>query len=432
MSRLTNRSRNFSKTTRKNNKKVDKVREKLAKLTLEQSKGQNLDKGYNNFELIDQLDAIFIPYTGRRDWRFFALPYATHSYVDFGSSQAMEYAGGAIFGTQRNLRANGIFGGYIGYEFANTDTRMLTNDTRLQTHSLQAGLNYFKTFSVPAKVWEGFIKVNLRGGVDLPILSSAAGSIFDFKLISTTKGVTTPLIWNVGAEVNGGITFYQYKRNSYISPALGLSYDLISALPTGINKPEGNNGHLAFGPHERTDNIYWHLPAISASMRYYKMWGNKFRTNLKAGVKVNALNKQTLPLHTETKLDGSGTIATPPDENRIITLPLAYGNLAFDFIWMIKKNHELSFGYDGLFYMSSFAKDNSKDEQLKYQGWFNGVTTTLNFKYAYWFGGSDYVTDKDGNAVARSIVEGSKKSKSKKPKKKKEKKSKKKVYYIDG
>ncbi|MGX3046219.1 hypothetical protein, partial [Helicobacter sp. T3_23-1056] len=94
MSRLTNRSSKFSKTTRKNTKKVDKVREKLAKLTLEQSKGQNLDKGYNNFELIDQLDAIFIPYTGRRDWRFFALPYATYSYVDFGSSQAMEYAGG--------------------------------------------------------------------------------------------------------------------------------------------------------------------------------------------------------------------------------------------------------------------------------------------------------------------------------------------------
>ncbi|RDU51230.1 hypothetical protein, partial [Helicobacter sp. MIT 01-3238] len=67
MSRLTNRSSKFSKQTRKNQEKLDKVREKMAKLTLEQSKGQNLDKGYNNFEVIDQLDAIFIPYTGRRD-----------------------------------------------------------------------------------------------------------------------------------------------------------------------------------------------------------------------------------------------------------------------------------------------------------------------------------------------------------------------------
>ncbi|MGX2973302.1 hypothetical protein, partial [Helicobacter sp. T3_23-1059] len=111
MSRLTNRSSKFAKNTRKNQKKLDKTREKIAKLTLEQSKGQNLDKGYNNFEVIDQLDAIFIPYTGRRDFRFFALPYATHSYVDFGLSDSQEYAGGALFGVQRNLRKNGIFGG---------------------------------------------------------------------------------------------------------------------------------------------------------------------------------------------------------------------------------------------------------------------------------------------------------------------------------
>ena len=86
LSRLTNRSSKFSKQTRKNQSKVDKVREKMAKLTLEQSKGQNLDKGYNNFELIDQLDAIFIPYTGRRDWRFFALPYASHTYAYLGNA----------------------------------------------------------------------------------------------------------------------------------------------------------------------------------------------------------------------------------------------------------------------------------------------------------------------------------------------------------
>ncbi|MGX3046128.1 hypothetical protein [Helicobacter sp. T3_23-1056] len=429
LSRLTNRSSKFSKTTRKNAAKVDKVREKMAKLTLEQSKGQNLDKGYNNYELIDQLDAIFIPYTGRRDWRFFALPYATHSYVDFGSSQAMEYAGGAIFGIQRNLRASGIFGGYMGYEFTNTDTQLLTNDTRVQTHSLQAGLNYFKTFSVPAKVWEGFIKANIRGGVDLPMLNfKAIGRTISLE--STSQGVSIPLMYSVGAEVNGGMTFYQYKRNSYLSPAVGLSYDMLSTLATTINKPRGANNYLPLGPDELTGTAYWHLPALSASVRYYKMWGNTFRTNLKAGIKYNMLNKQVLPLSLRA-VDGSKIDVAK--ENQEITLPAVYGNLAFDFIWMIKKNHELSFGYDGLFYASTFAKKNTPDEQLKYQGWFNGVTTTLNFKYAYWFGGSDYVTDKDGNAVARSIAEGGKKkSKSKKSKKKKEKKSKKKVYYIDG
>ncbi|MGX2971975.1 hypothetical protein, partial [Helicobacter sp. T3_23-1059] len=420
LSRLTNRSSKFSKQTRKNTKKVDKVREKMARLTLEQSKGQILDKGYNNYELIDQLDAIFIPYTGRRDWRFFALPYATYSYVDFGNSTAMEYAGGALFGVQRNLRANGIFGGYVGYEFVNTDTALMGTDTRAQTNSVQAGLNYFKTFSVPAKVWEGFIKANIRGGVDLPTLNIIAGGGNSY-LKSNDKASSLPLMYSVGAEVKGGVTFYQYKRNSYLSPEVSLSYDMLSALASKIDKPEatvGGANYRPLGASEFYNTFYWHLPQIGAALRYYKMWGNTFRTNLKAGIKYNVLNKQKAYLSIGALKDSSD-----------ITLPAVYGNVAFDMIWMIKKNHELSFGVDAMLYASTFSKANER----ALNEWFNGVSGTANFKYAYWFGGSDYVTDKDGNAVARNIVEGGKKSKkSKKSKKKKEKKSKKKVYYIDG
>ena len=421
MSRLTNRSSKFSKTTRKNTAKIDKVREKIAKLTLEQSKGQNLDKGYNNFELIDQLDAIFIPYTGRRDWRFFALPYASYTYGYLAQNQTQEYAGGALFGVQRNLRANGILGSYLGYEFANTDTITAGADTRIQTHSLQAGINYFKTFSITSKPWEGFLRANVRGGVDLPNIKIAQA---DIDISSNAKNTSIPLLYNIGAEVKGGVTFYQYKRNSYVSPEVSLSYDVLSYLASMIDKPRGANGYLPLGPDEHTKATYWHLPQVGAAVHYYKMWGNKFRTNLKAGIKGNILSKQEIPL----SLGDSGQIQVAK-ENRQIILPVVYGNLAFDMIWMVKKNHELSFGYDGLFFASTFGKDSSGLTSE----WFNGVTTTLNFKYAYWFGGSDYVTDKDGNAVARSIVEGGKKkSKSKKSKKKKEKKSKKKVYYIDG
>ena len=426
LSRLTNRSSKFSKTTRKNQSKVDKVREKMAKLTLEQSKGQNLDKGYNNFEVIDQLDAIFIPYTGRRDWRFFALPYASHSYVDLGASTAMEYAGGAIFGVQRNLRSAGIFGGYLGYEFVNTDTELVGNvDTRVQTHSLQAGLNYFQTFAITSKLWEGFLRANIRGGVDLPQFNMQASS-YNLKLSSNSDKVPLVIMYNVGAEVKGGLTFYQFKRNSYVSPEVSLSYDMISAPKSWIEKPldtVGGASYRPLGAHEYYNAVYWHLPQIGAAVRYYKMWGNTFRTNLKAGIKYNMLNKQKAYIQIGNLKDTSE-----------ITLPAVYGNLAFDFIWMIKKNHELSFGYDGLFYASTFAKErNIRGEMAKTADWFNGVTTTLNFKYAYWFGGSDYVTDKDGNAVSRSIAEGKKSKKGKKSSKsKKSKKSKKKVYYIDG
>ena len=428
MSRLTNRSSKFSKQTRKNQKKVDKVRERIAKLTLEQSKGQNLDKGYNNFEVIDQLDAIFIPYTGRRDWRFFALPYGTYSYVDLGTSTAQEAAGGALFGMQRNLRANGILGSYIGYEFTNTDTMVADIvPARVQTNSLQAGINYYKTFSVPAKVWEGFIKANIRGGVDLPQLRMNAGP-YNLSLSSDKrKGKSTstiPLMYNIGAELKGGVTFYQFKRNSYISPAVSLSYDMLSSLASKIDKPidtVGGASYRPLGASEYYDTTYWHLPQLGVDVRYYKMWGNTFRTNLKAGMKYNMLYKQQAKI----QFGQTGNLK----QTGIITLPVVYGNVAFDLIWMVKKNHELSFGLDALLYASSFAKNN----QAALSEWFNGVSGTANFKYAYWFGGTDYVTDKDGNAVARSIAEGGKKSKkSKKPKKKKTKKKKSKVVYIDG
>ena len=423
MSRLTNRSSKFAKQTRKNQVKIDKMRDKLAKLTLEQSKGQNLDKSYNNFEVIDQLDVMFIPYTGRRDWRVFALPYAVHSFVDMGAkSSAIEYAGGALVGLQRNLKANGIVGAYMGYEFSHADTTLAGAPATVQTNSIQAGLNYFKTFAVTSKIWEGFIKATIRGGADLPQFRFEAGGKTN-KIDSDSKNSSVPLMYSIGAEVRGGFTFYYFKRNSYLSPEVGLSYDMLSAFAMKFMKPvipiDGVD-FMPLGANEYYNSIYWHLPQLSVAVRYYKMWGNKFRTNLKVGVKYNIINgkQASFRIGESEYFKNTGKI----------TLPAVYGNLALDFIWMIKKNHELSFGYDGLFYASTFAKEkNAQGQSVKTDDWFNGVTTTLNLKYAYWFGGSDYVTDKEGNAISRSALENSqKKSKPKKPKK-----SKKKIYYID-
>ena len=404
MARLTNRSTKFAKLQRKNTSKLDKVRQKIAKVTLEQSKGQDLDKGYNNFELIDQLDAIFIPYSGRKDWRLFALPYGANSIVGLGASSALEWAGGAIFGIQRNLKKGaGIFGGYVGYEFVNTDTQLVGAPTRVQTNSLQAGLNYFKTFAFTSKVWEGFIKASIRGGVDLPRFTFQASGQ-DNTIESNTKASSIPLLWSAGAEVHGGITFYQFKRNSYVAPEIGISYDILSTLDMKFLKP--------FGASEFYDRIYWHLPQVGLSLRYYKIFGNTFRLNTKIGIKYNILNNQ----------EATFTIGQFSDKGTI-SLPAVYGNLSLDFIWMVKKNHELSLGYDGLFYANKFVKDKQSKE---YNQQFNGVTTTINLKYAYWFGGTDYVKDKEGNVISTKSTKKPKKSKPKKQKKSK------KVYYIDG
>ncbi|MGX3046153.1 hypothetical protein, partial [Helicobacter sp. T3_23-1056] len=392
MSRLTNKSTRFSKTKRKNTAKIDKVREKIARLTLTQSKGQDLEKGYNNFELIDQLDAIFIPYTGRRDWRFFALPYSANSYVDLGANSAIEWVGGALFGMQRNLRKNGIFGGYLGYEFNNVNTEFVGSaPTSVLTNSLQGGINYFKTFAVTRKVAEGFIKLNIRAGVDLPQFKlDAGGRINTIEADSSKTKATIPLMWNAGVELKGGITIYQFKKNSYVAPEIGLSYDVLSSVPTKLIKPRITSvtpNVLPIGADEYYGAVLWHLPQVQASLRYYKIWGNTFRTNTKIGVRYNVLNEPKL---------GSFLYGNTLDEKeRRITLPLVYGNLSFDLVWLVKKNHELSLGYDGLFYASSF--DKSSESALS--KWFNGVTTTVNFKYAYWFGGNDYVTDKNGNVI---------------------------------
>ncbi|MGX2971931.1 hypothetical protein [Helicobacter sp. T3_23-1059] len=376
MTRLTARSSRFSKLTRaKNQDTIDKVRQKVAQVTLEQSKGQNL-KPYNNLELIDQLDAIFIPYQSRRDYRFFALPYSALSLVDMGTSNATELAGGALFGIQKNLSRRGIYGAYLGYEFVNTTTKLLGQNMRVQTNALQTGMNYFKTFAFYTKAQEGFIKANVRAGVDFPnIYMNVAGQ--SINLASNSSAVSIPLMWSVGAEIRTGITFYQFRFNSHISPEIALSYDMLSSIDLVLQKP------TQIGANERHNAILWHLPQASFALRYYKMWGNIFRTNFKAGVRYNVFHTQKAKFK----------IGNFENEGNI-NLPLAYGNLALDFIWILKQNHELSLGYDGLFYANSFDKDVDR---------FNGVTTTLNLKYAYWFGAKklDKPAHKNANTNAQ-------------------------------
>ncbi|RDU54957.1 hypothetical protein [Helicobacter sp. MIT 01-3238] len=396
MGRLTNSSKRFSKLTRsKNQDSIDKVRQKVAKLTLEQSRAQNLKK-YNNFELIDQLDAMFIPYNGRRDNRVFVLPYSAHSYADMGSSNAVEWVGGTLVGLQKNLRAAGIIGGYVGYEFVNTSTKLLGADTKIQTNALQAGMHYFKSFAFRKRAWEGFIKGNIRGGVDFPQFSmQVAGQ--SVKLTSASSASKVPLMWSVGAEMRTGITFYQYKYNSYVAPEIGVSYDLLSSIDMAMKKP------VQIGADELHNAISWHLPQASFSVRYYKMWGEVFRTSVKAGVRYNIFSTQRARF-------SIGAF----DDNGIINLPIGYGNLALDFIWLIKKNHELSLGYDGLFYANKFDKG-AEDR-------FNGITTTLNLKYAYWFGSKAGATPSIKSKKPKSTK---KEKKPKEPKKEVKKESKK-------
>ena len=423
MARIQNRSSKYNKRIRQNQSQLDNVRKRIARITKESSKGQHLDKGYNNHELMDQLDEVMIPYTGRRDWRVFAVPYTTVGYTDFGANNTLEVAGGAIVGLQRNLRNYNILGVYLGYEYTNANTTLINNNANLQNNSLQAGITHFKSFSLNRKTTEAFLRTTLRGGVDLPNfnMSYAADNGSTHKISSDSAKSTVPLIWNAGVEFKAGITNYQYKHNSYVSPEISVSYDVISGLPLKFMKPYTNIAGTNFYPlggDERYGSTLWHLPQVGVGVRYYKMWGNTFRTNHRVGMKYNILDKQDISF----RLGGLQDTGT-------VTIPKLYGNVGSDFIWNVKKNHELSLGFDVLLYMSNFDKSNADTLNT----WFNGVNGNVNFKYAYWFGGSDFITDKDGNAVSREAYERKKKENLKKKyRAPKPSKKDKKIVYIDG
>ncbi|MGX2972145.1 hypothetical protein [Helicobacter sp. T3_23-1059] len=344
MTRLTNRSSKYAKQKKRDQKQLDKVRDKLAKNTLRQSKGINLKKGYNNYELIDQLDKMFISYESERNKRAFILPYGAHSTtLGDSTSSTAEWAGGAIVGIQKNLQGKGVLGGYLGYEYANLDTKLPTTNITIQTNSLQAGLNLFKTYSFSQKPAEYYIKSSLHGSIELPNLSFIAlGSTQNFK----------PFAYSAGADVRGGITAFFPKKNSYISPEIGLSYDMLSL-----------NGFEIEPTNEIYKTHFWHFPMISASVKYYKSWKNSFKTSATIGAKYNIF-------HNLNK--ASFSYAGNPD-TQAIALPPLYANIDLSAIWVLKKNSELSLNYTGVFFAGFSPKAS------------NGVSTAFSLRFAHWF-----------------------------------------------
>ena len=344
MTRLTSRSSKYAKQKKRDQKQLDKVRDKLAKNTLRQSKGINLQKGYNNYELIDQLDKMFISYESERNKRAFILPYGAHSTtLGDSTSSTTEWAGGAIVGIQKNLQGKGVLGGYLGYEYANLDTKLPTTNITIQTNSLQAGINLFKTYSFSQKPAEYYIKSSLHGSIESPNLSFIAlGSTQQFR----------PLAYSAGVDIRGGITAFFPKKNSYISPEIGLSYDMLSL-----------NGFEIEPTNEIYKAHFWHFPMVSASVKYYKSWKNSFKTSATIGAKYNIF-------HNLNK--ASFSYASNPD-TQVIALPPLYANVDLSAIWVIKKNSELSLNYTGVF----FAGFSSKAS--------NGVSTAFSLRFSHWF-----------------------------------------------
>ncbi|RDU51543.1 hypothetical protein, partial [Helicobacter sp. MIT 01-3238] len=311
-------------------------------------------------------DKAFLDYGGNKNHIAFVLPYAAHSYAELGVASATEWAGGMIGGVQRQL-GDGILGGYLGYEYAYVDAELLRSQATVHNNSLNIGATYFQSFAFENKPQEAYIKLNARAGLDMPIFEAQSPlPNIKFKLETNTPDSAIPLIWSAGASLRSGINFYQLKYNSYIAPELGVSYDVLSPLDMKLQKAKYKLGGNEYYPMQM-----WHLPQVSASVKYYKVWGKRFKMSAIGGLRYNVLNKPTGEFKIGG-LSGTGTIA----------LPILYGNVDLDLIWTLKQNHELSAGYNGLFY-SNFNEFGNASENDK----FHGVSTAFNMKYVYWFGG---------------------------------------------
>ena len=319
-----------------------------------------------------KVEEKFLPYDSKKTHIAFFVPYAVNSLADMGITNATEWAGGILMGVQKDLKQKGIVGVYAAYEYAHITTQMLGATSVAQTNALQTGATYFKLIPIPTKkkqVREGYLKANLRGGVDIPMLKAQSPlPHIQFELESDSKGSTFPLMWSIGGELRGGWTFYQYKSGGYISPEFGISYDVLAPLAMKLQKNKYGLGGNEYYPEQ-----YWHLPQLGASVKYYKVWGERFKTSFLGGLRYNILNTPT----------GSFRIGGLPGEGKIY-LPALYGNLDMDFVWIVKRNHELSLGYNGIFF-SNFNFVNGDDGRAANK--FNGMSNALNVKYALWFGG---------------------------------------------
>lgn len=297
--------------------------------------------------IIDTVDAIFIPYEGKRNWRAFAMPYAVHSYADLNVSTGHEWVGGMLAGIQRNLRRGGILGLYMGYEKSSNTSTLQASSAQINTTRAQMGLNYFATYPSKERVGEWFVKFNIRGGMDFPLLDvqMARGEI--------KQDLTS---YSAGVEGRAGYTFFYPDSQSYLSPELSVSYDMLSLQGFSLDKSSLNQANETYPTHN------WHFPQVGVNARYYKSFGSLLKTSVALGAKYNTANKPIAKFSLGTLKDSAPLV-----------LPKFYGNLEVNVIVSLMRNHEITAGYTGVYF-----------SQFRRGGEF-GISTALAVKYSYWF-----------------------------------------------
>lgn len=268
--------------------------------------------------------------------RTFAIPYGLYGNLSVNNTKSNTYAGGILSGIQKDLGTRGIGIAYVGYEYNNTKSQLSVSDAFLVANVLSVGLAHIKSFSLSENT-QLYIKSNLRGSVSFLKLDAKEDRN---NYNASTYG------YHLGGELRSGVAYY-LNQASYLSPEIGLSYDLLGVVGFEIDK--GNLANEIYPTH------YIHLPQVSASMKYYKAVGQFYRFSALLGGRYSPNNTPTLSFQ-------NGIFS---DEAKI-TLPSYYANININIARAIDRVSELSAGYNGLAYNGG----SSHSISIKYIRWF--------------------------------------------------------------
>ena len=264
-----------------------------------------------------------------KKWRGFVLPYATLGSASLSAANQSEVAGGALLGVQY-ATGGSLASLYLGYEYAKANldfnqAGVASSSANLNTNALNIGLNILSKFG-NGETFQPFVKANIRANVELPELTISASNV-------NAKAKLTS--YTIGAEAKIGAALLFKSKESYLAPEVGLSYDVLHL--DGFSLKTANT--------EKYVEHNWQLPQVGAGAKWYHSWHKIFKTSLNAGVKYNIL-------HTPY---ASFTIGGLDENIARINLPKIYGNVDANAIFAINKNHELTLGYNGVFYNSGKA-----------------------------------------------------------------------------
>lgn len=268
--------------------------------------------------------------------RTFAIPYGLYGNLSVNNTKSNTYAGGAIFGVQRDFGHLGIGILYLGYEYNSTTSQLSVANATLNANVAQGGVAHIKLLKSEENK-QFYLKSNLRSTLThLKINAKENKNLYD----------ASTFTYHIGGAVRGGMAYY-FDSMSYIAPEIGVSYDLMSVADFEIEK-----GALANEVYP-THNV--HLPQLSASMKYYKAIGQFYRYSILVGGRYSPNNKPTLKFQ-------NGIFS---DESRIY-LPLFYANVDASFSHAISRVSELGVSYNGLAYNGG----SSHSLSVKYVKWF--------------------------------------------------------------